>query len=252
MIDVALPSPHDYSICVLASVVAALIRGFTGFGFALAAVPLLNLCFTPSLVVPLVLWMTVLGSLFDIRLALKRCHWPSMRWLQIGAILGMPIGSLALAVIPENSARIAIGCMTCVAVALLARGISFPTFPDNRAAVVAGALSGLFGGAAGMSGPPAIIFYTALSLSRQQVYSSLLLFFFVVAAFGLINLAVLQLVTAQSLLLAVLSLPFVYSVQYIGQRLSEYGSDRFHKQVAIVALIAIAVSSILKGLMDII
>lgn len=252
MIDVALPSPHDYGICVLASVVAALIRGFTGFGFALAAVPLLSLRFAPSLVVPLVLWMTVLGSLFDIRSALKRCHWPSMRWLQIGAILGMPAGTLALAIIPPNAARIAIGCMTCVAVALLARGISFPTLPGNRAAIIAGALSGLFGGMAGMSGPPAVVFYTALPLSRQQVYASLLLFFAVLAAFGLINLAVLHLVTAQSLLLAVLSLPFVYSVQYLGLRLSAYGSDRFHKHVAIVALTAIAVSSIVKGVLDII
>jgi uncharacterized protein len=250
LIDPALLTVGNLAISGLAVVVSAFIRGLTGFGFALAAVPLLSLSVAPTVAVPLVLWLTVLGGLLDIRSSLRSCHWPSMRWLQAGAIVGIPIGSLGLALIPAATARIGIGFITFAAVAALARGASFSIVPGKGITVAAGLVSGIFGGLAGMPGPPAVAYYAASPLGRVEVRASLLVLFTAVAALGLINAALLQVLGLQSFLLAVLALPLVYLGQVLGQRCCEFGSDHVHRWIAIVALVGIAFSSILKGLLD--
>ena len=70
-----------------------------------------------------------------------------------------------------------------------------------------------------------------------------------VAAWGLANAALLGVLGMQSFVLAVLALPLVYLGQSLGSRCCEFGSDNLHKRIAVVALVAVALSSILKGLL---
>ncbi|HTC08195.1 MAG TPA: hypothetical protein VK726_05405 [Acetobacteraceae bacterium] len=62
---------------VLSAFCAALLRGFTEFGFAIAAVPLLSLGLPPAQVVPLSALLQILASLIDLRTT----DWRSLAWL---------------------------------------------------------------------------------------------------------------------------------------------------------------------------
>ena len=53
--------------------VAAVLRGFTGFGFGLAAVPLLSLVLPPAEVVPLVITLQVVIGGAGLRAAVAEC-----------------------------------------------------------------------------------------------------------------------------------------------------------------------------------
>jgi hypothetical protein len=64
---------------LLSAFCAALLRGFTGFGFAIAAVPLLSLGLPPARVVPLAVLMQLLASLLDLRAAARITDWRSAR-----------------------------------------------------------------------------------------------------------------------------------------------------------------------------
>ena len=52
---------------------SGLLRGFTGFGFGLTAVPLLSLVMPPARAVPLVLMLQAMVSLAGLRDALRDC-----------------------------------------------------------------------------------------------------------------------------------------------------------------------------------
>jgi uncharacterized membrane protein YfcA len=77
--------------------VAGLIRGFTGFGFSIAAVPLLSLIMPPAQAVPIVLLLQLLVSMNGLKAAARICDWRSIRALSLGALVATPLGAWALA-----------------------------------------------------------------------------------------------------------------------------------------------------------
>ena len=117
---------------------ASVLRGFTGFGFAIAAVPLLGLMMSPTQAVALALGLQLLGGLTDFPRASRHCHWPSLKWLVAGAIIGSPAGILLLSIAPASVGRITIGTITLIAAVVLGRGVTLAAFPGRVATLVAG------------------------------------------------------------------------------------------------------------------
>src|SRR3954471_22642447 len=93
---------------------AAILRGFTGFGFGLAAVPLLSLALPPAQVVPLVVALQVIVGTGGLREAWPDCDWISVRRL----IPGVPLGVTILAVLTPDPVRLLIGGLIAFSVLL--------------------------------------------------------------------------------------------------------------------------------------
>ena len=87
---------------------AAVLRGFTGFGFGLAAVPLLSLALPPAEVVPLVVTLQVVIGLGGLRAAWTECDWQAVGALIPGLLAGVPIGFVILTMVPANPVRLII------------------------------------------------------------------------------------------------------------------------------------------------
>ncbi len=147
-------TPKLVLLSIASIFVAAVLRGFTGFGFALAAVPLLGLFMAPTEAVPVAIGLQLAGSLLDFRTASRSCDWPSLRWLMIGALIGSPLGTLILTEIPAAISRLIISSVTLLAVFALGRGFALPVIPPRPVTSIAGFFSGLFNGLAAMPGPP--------------------------------------------------------------------------------------------------
>jgi uncharacterized membrane protein YfcA len=63
---------------------AGRLRGFAGFGFSVATMPLLSLFWPPASVVPVVLLLQLFVTLSGLRPALRLCDWGSVRGLLAG------------------------------------------------------------------------------------------------------------------------------------------------------------------------
>ena len=81
-----------FAIVLFGVFAAAVLRGFTGFGFGLAAVPLLSIALPPSQVVPFVVVLQVVVGLGGLRGAWKSCDWRSIGQLTPGLVVGIPVG----------------------------------------------------------------------------------------------------------------------------------------------------------------
>ena len=73
--------------CLLAVGLAGLLRGFTGFGFGLAATPLLSLLIPPAELVPIVLLLQVASSFIGFGHSLEHHDRRSTWWLGLSAVL---------------------------------------------------------------------------------------------------------------------------------------------------------------------
>lgn len=240
-------SPGVVAILIAVVLGAAVLRGFTGFGFAIAAVPLLSQVVPPLVAVTMSLCMQTLGGLIDLRRSWRDCHRPSLRWLLTGALAGSPAGMALLGVAPASIARIAIGGITLIAAVSLARGAALAAMPGKAVTLGAGLLAGIFSGLAAMPGPPAVAYYLASPVSRVQARASMLVFFFLTSTLALASALWLGLADKRALVLAVIGMPVMVLGVHAGNRASRHGGERTHRLIAIALLVVIAVSSIARG-----
>jgi len=75
---------------------SAFLRGIAGFGFALAAVPIVSLMVPPVEAVTLAVLLQVVVGCRDLFTLHGHVHKPSLARLSLGAIVGTPVGIFAL------------------------------------------------------------------------------------------------------------------------------------------------------------
>ena len=171
------------------------------------ATPFLILLFPPSQAVPL-----VLISWFPVAIILvigSRHHLEAGRVARLlaGAVLGAPIGMYGLASLSAETMRAIIGAITLLAVAAMALRPSAPFVRENRAQVGAGFISGILGGASGLSGPPVVLLGLRQGWEHESFRATLLCYFFLLHTLISAGLGNVGILTGDTLRLFLLALP---------------------------------------------
>ena len=198
---------------------AGILRGFTGFGFALAAVPVITLFIDPAAIVPAVPIVAMIAGAKQFHRAWGKANWPAIRRLLAGAILGTPFGVLALTLLPANVMRIVIGVTLLAAVLLLWRGYKFRKAPPTSAQLGIGLVSGLLNGATAMGGPPVILYFLASPEGVVVGRASLLIYFLFISIWSIAMQAASGLIDLRVIVLALLMIPVMAIGNAIGDRL---------------------------------
>ena len=227
---------------------AALLRGFTGFGFMMAAVPLLSLALPPTQVVPLAILLQLEVGLMDLPGAVRLCDWRSLRWLAPGILLGTPLGLLALTNLSVNGARLAIGLLIASAVLLLSRGLRLAEHPSRWVTFGVGVVSGTMSGLSGISGPPVMTYLLALPHSTAVVRASAIVFFAMTSSVALALMMEKGLVTRPELIWSGLALPALIAGARIGLWGFRRTHPRHHRATALTVLSVLALTLILRAL----
>jgi hypothetical protein len=241
-------APGEIAFCLAVVLAAGFMRGFTGFGFAMAAVPLLALVIAPARVVPFVILLQLIAGLWDWREARRHAHWRSLPWLMAGALVGTPLGTLGLASLSADWARLVIAGAVLLAVVLLARGFNFAGMPSRPVLAGTGLAAGVLNGIAAMPGPPVMVLYLAGALTVEVGRASLLIFFSVNNAIGAVSAGTAGLIPAGTLVLAALALPPLLVTQWLGRRVFVRSSVVRYRQVALVFLAALAAITAARAL----
>lgn len=223
---------------------SALLRGIAGFGFALAAVPILSLVLPPFQAVTLAVLMQVIVGVHDIFSMHSNVHKPTLMRLCLGSLLGTPIGIFALAALSPDAARILIAAAVLGGLALLLRYKPTEPRPHHGLALFAGVASGAFSGLAAMPGPPAVAFYLGAGISAVQTRASLFLFFFVTALIATPGLIIAGGASTQILALTVISIPALALGTKVGTEVFNRLDGDQYRQVAIGVM---GLSAIIAG-----
>lgn len=233
-------SPATLALALAVVFASGLLRGFSGFGFALAAVPLLSLLLEPAEVVPAVLLLQVLDGLHVLPRILKLADWRGLTWLVAGALAGAPAGVWALTALPADAMRAAAGLAVLAAVLVLWRGWQFRRPPKPPLRLGIGLVSGLLGGAAAMSGPPVVIFFLASPLSAAVGRASLLGFFLLTSAGNATLAWGAGLVSWGTLLLALMLFPALFLGSRLGARRFDRATPALYRGIVLAILLMVA------------
>lgn len=151
-------------------VLAGLVRGYIGFGFAAIAVVGMNLFLTPQQSVPVVLGLDLLCSAPLLRQALKQADIPTFKLLTLGSVIGIPLGLGLLLLVPSEQLKLGICVLILVISLLLALDVRFKGTDTLAGKLGFGILAGA--GTSGSSvGGPIIVSYmlsSSLTSTRRQ------------------------------------------------------------------------------------
>ncbi len=235
-------------IAVFGIFAAALLRGFTGYGFGLAAVPLLSLALPPAKVVPFVVMLQVISGVGGLRHASRLCDWRAVRGLSPGLVLGIPIGVAVLTAFRANQVRLAIGGVILGSVLLLWREFRLPPAPSRVLTAFVGLAAGVMSGLASMGGPPIVVYLMALSHRPAVVRASFIVYFMFAAMLSLLLMVWKGLIDREILLWSLASVPVLIAGNYAGNWGFSRSSPHHHRITALVTLSVLALLLIAKGL----
>src|SRR5437899_3364784 len=142
-------SPLVIAYSVICVFLAAIVRGYSGFGFSLLAITALSLALPPAEIVPSIFMLEVAASLHLLPGIWRDVHWRSLAPLTIGCLIATPFGVYLLANVPAAPMQIAIAAFVLVATVLLWWGFALKTMPGPIASTVVGGATGLANGAFG-------------------------------------------------------------------------------------------------------
>ncbi|WCB93109.1 hypothetical protein DSM104299_01811 [Baekduia alba] len=168
---------------------AAFAQALTGFGFALLAAPMLVALLAPQ---PAVSAVGLLGLVVNATMVLAARRAPAGLRRETGvllgwAVVGLPIGALALARVPADVVRIGIAAL--VLAALRQRHLAGPVawrIPAAAAGLLAGALTT----STGLNGPPLVLRLTGEDTTPSARRHTLAVLFLALGTLGVATLAV--------------------------------------------------------------
>lgn len=223
-------------------VFAAVLRAFTGFGFALAAVPVFSLFMAPTQAVVLSASLTLAVSL-----ATLKSYWGRYPLRPMAPLIGMSLPGTALGAwilreISPQQFRLWIGLAVIGACMLLAWYRPRRHRPRPVLAGGVGLGSGLLNGAFAIPGPPVIIYAMATESDAGRSRALLMTFFLFAAIIALCFYTAAGFVTIQSPWLFLLALPAMLLGDRLGFHLFDRHGTALHRRVALLALLAIGVT----------
>ena len=142
-----------------ATLLGGLVRGFTGFGFAMVFMPLASVVLGPVAALGLIWFIDLPFALPIAARSARRAEWGEILPLLLTATLALPAGIWLLTWLDRQTMRWLLASLVLFAVALMASGWRYHGRPTVPLSLGVGALSGLFNGMASIGGMPLAVFW---------------------------------------------------------------------------------------------
>jgi uncharacterized protein len=246
--------PFDLSIgpaiwMALAILVAAFVRGYSGFGYSAMVVTASGFVTNPLDFVAVVVILEFAMSAQAWKGASKSVDWHRIGYLISGAIFGLPLGLWALTSIPEEAVRALIAGFVLVMCAVLYKGWSFGTEVQGSTNLAMGFASGL-ANAPGMAGLPVVAFFAAQPIPPAVFRATLIAYFPILDLYSGPVYWHYGLVSWDTLRASFVALPLTIFGNWLGSRHFLAADPQEFRRLAIMLLAALAFLGLIKALLQ--
>jgi uncharacterized membrane protein YfcA len=234
-------SAGELAFVFLAAVIAGLARGFSGVGGALIFVPLAGAATGPQIAAALLLvidWVMTLGMLPE---GWRKANRREVFTMLAGAVVGVPAGTAMLSLLPSVTLRWIISIVVLGLLIFLITGWRYHGRPKTWLTVAVGAIAGLFGGAAQMSGPPIVAYWLGGAIERSTVRANLVLYFALATVISATSYVIGGILTVEVLLIALLAGPGYGIGLSLGSKMFGMASETTFRRICFTLIAGAAI-----------
>jgi len=227
--------------------VASLVKGITGFGFALIAMPPLMIWYSPKELIPVLILCNLFASLVIVlqKKDRKLVNKQFQSLIGFGALFTL-VGVLTLKYISED---ILITLMSVFFILLSVGsflGIRYSIKLSDRSYKIAGVFLGFLTGSISISGPPLALFLHSAGVDNQEFREIFSWFSIVTAFIALVGYGLLGLLTLATFKMTLLFLPILYLGSFLGKRLNHLISPLLFKNISVFITLLSSLFLLLK------
>ena len=226
------------------SLIGGVVRGYSGFGGALIVIPLSAMVFGPKIAVPM-FYLFDLGSAtpYGYR-SVPKCKWPEVLPMLAGHLIMLPLGTWLLTNMDPTAVRWGMEGVVVLMLVLLVSGWRYTGRTNPPLSVGVGALAGLMGAVAGISGPPVIAYWLGQKNDAATIRTNIMAYYALTSTAMDLVFLVTGLFTWQVLIYALVIWPVYALGLWGGARMFQGTTDRAFRVSAYVLIGIAAVLSL--------
>ncbi len=217
----------EWIISAVVVLMASFLKGLTGFGFALLALPILTLFFPMQVLVPAMTIFNLLSSLYILAHIRLKVQPKYILPMLLASFVGIPAGVYVLNHFPEETLEITTG-ISIFAISMvffLGNSNEISASKKEKPIVFAGFLSGLMSSSMSIGGPPVALAMNKKGYNKDSFRKIFALVSVVNAVISSVLYVVKGIFVAFSLKFAV----FLFPVLLVGSRIGDVYSRRINQ-----------------------
>jgi uncharacterized protein len=232
----------------LVILIAAFVRGYSGFGYSAMVIAASSLVTNPLNFVAVVVILETAMSLQAAKGAGPDVDWRRVIYLLLGAAIGLPLGLWAMTAISEDAARAVISVYVLVMCGVLLVGWRLASEVKGAGNLAAGLVSGL-ANAPGMGGLPVAAFFAAQPMAAPVFRATLIAYFPILDLYSAPLYWLSGLVTWDTLWASLIALPLTFLGNWLGGRHFLNTDPQDFRRFAIGLLAGLAAMGLIKAML---
>lgn len=239
-------SPLILTYCLSMVFIAAIIRGYSGFGFVAIVVLALSIVLNPTEILPVLMILEVVASIQMFPDGWRNMDRRRSLWLGIGALLGTPLGLYLLAIVPAEAMKVVISVIIMVLSFGLMVGIKLKDINVPKVNIFVGFIFGLVVGSAGVGGLALAAFFLAINVTPREARANMIVLFLLIDIYFVLIAGGHGLVNTETFIrAAIFSIPMIAGVA-LGARLFKVGNPETFRKIVLWMLVGLSVFGIVR------
>ena len=238
-----------WSIIALSLIIfiASVVRGFTGFGLALVAVPLIQFFMPVTDTAVFIAMINVIFSLLYFRKSKEIVKNQPLGAMALWTGIGVAAGTVILKFVNPAYIQLIWGLLIIFIVISLVRGLKLKIRSERTALTFSGLFGGLLAGATGITGPPVAIILSSRKTPKEKFNAIISIFILFAVSYALLFYLITGLIRKEVILLALCSIPALLAGLYTGDRLVSHISQKTFTTVVYIVLVIMGFITLYKG-----
>ena len=241
-------NPLEFGYAAGVLLLAYFIRGISGFGSGLVAVPLLALIFPLTTVVPLILLLDFTASVLLGGLNLKQVRWDEAKPLIPFGVVGVVLGTTLLINLPKTPLLIGLGIFVLIFAIRNLLDVHGNKLISRWWAIPASFTGGTVGAMFGTGGPPYVIYLTHRIHDKSELRATFSAVFFLEGLFRIGSFVAVGLLVSKQIWLGyAMALPVALLALYGGSHVHTGLTSQQVKRIIGALLLLSGLSLLVKA-----
>jgi len=238
-----------WSIIALSLIIfiSSVVRGFTGFGLALVAVPLIQFFMPVTDTAVFIAMINVIFSLLYFRKSKEIVKDQPLGAMALWTGIGVAAGTVILKFVNPAYIQLIWGVLIIFIVIFLVRGLNLNIRSERTALTLSGMFGGILAGATGITGPPVAIILSSRKTPKEKFNAIISIFILFAVSYALLFYLITGLIRKEVILLALCSIPALLAGLYTGDRLVSHISQKTFTTVVYIVLVIMGFITLYKG-----